>query len=102
MRCDHGKCPQHLAQHCLPGEKQLRRVSVLAFKQGERARCLTLEVEEHGNCKCACLITEKDCQQVQIYSKNNCRCECPNKSEAHACEQNGFNWHSSSCRCIQG
>nr|CAH0108050.1 unnamed protein product [Daphnia galeata] len=100
MRCEHGKCSTQLAHHCLPLEKQLKKVSVLAFNQKNRLTCLVMQVEEHASCKCGCLITEKHCQKHQIYSKTNCRCECPNQSEAHACEQNGFNWSLSSCRRI--
>ncbi|XP_046631827.1 uncharacterized protein LOC124311397 isoform X1 [Daphnia pulicaria] len=107
MRCKYSKCSSS-AQHCLPSTTQIRKLSVYALKEpasktkkNGSTTCMQMEVEEHVSCKCGCLIKPKDCQKPAIYSKNNCRCECPNRSEAHTCEQNGFKWNQSICRCIQ-
>merc|ERR1712025_1477854 len=103
LQCE-GGC--HRSHHgCVATETRVRRVPVMLGKCGiGRGKCdkecAEVEVEEHTECECSCLLSENMCESdLHEYNRDKCACECRDILGKRECLNQGKIWNEDTCKC---
>ncbi|XP_064080692.1 uncharacterized protein LOC135197570 [Macrobrachium nipponense] len=71
------------------------------LKSGEDTKCDSIQVEEHTQCGCQCIIGKEQCKEHEEFDEEKCECGCPESAKTK-CTTRGdaWRWHASTCSCV--
>lgn len=60
----------------------------------------TVTVQNHTNCKCACVAKKEDCSENEEFNEGNCQCNCKYTDQPPSPCPAGFSWDQFQCKCV--
>ena len=77
---------------CLPDS--VKNINIKSFNLLSKKSVLK-NILLHQSCKCACLLDEKVCNNLQKWNVNKCRCECLKSKTCNI----DYSWIVDNCKC---
>ncbi|XP_066960769.1 uncharacterized protein [Macrobrachium rosenbergii] len=71
------------------------------LKSGDNTTCDSIQVEEHTECGCQCIIGKEHCKEHEEFDEEKCECGCPESAKNNCATRTGeWTWHAPTCRCV--
>ncbi|GLV35649.1 PDGF- and VEGF-related factor 1 [Carabus blaptoides fortunei] len=97
-RCHESGC--YGRKSCAPVKMREIRVAVRMMSHGNSMmECGWINVTEHTECKCGCMVKPDHCNMKQEYVADQCMCKCTNYALRDECLSTKMRWDEETCTC---
>jgi len=93
-----GGCCSHHLLSCQPTKTRLEKKTVIVIDlMTNQDSKQVVQVEQHDECKCQCIVQPQHCTPLQRYEEDRCECVC--KKRKYCGHDKTWDKNSCSCKC---